>query len=81
MTVQVHLFAAARDAVQSSQISLNLAPGATVADLRSALVQSFPALKGLQQSLLVAVNREYAADSFALGPSDEIACFPPVSGG
>jgi len=38
-------------------------------------------LKPLVNSLLWAVNNQYASDDRAVSASDTIACFPPVSGG
>ncbi len=81
MKIKVHLFAAAKDAAGQSPVELSVADEATVADLRSALVESVPSLAALQPSLLVAVNNEYAANDFRLHTEDEVACFPPVSGG
>jgi molybdopterin converting factor subunit 1 len=52
----------------------------TVGDLRRFLCQKFPALIDLN-SLFIAVNRDYAADSVLLKETDEIALIPPVSGG
>ena len=81
MKVTVQLFAAARDAAGRSRIELNLGAAATVSDLRSVLIQAATALEPLHDSLLVAVNNEYATDDQQLNEHDEIACFPPVSGG
>lgn len=81
MKIAIHLFAAARDAAGTSPVEVVVPDDATVADLRSELVQSVPALKALQDSLLVAVNNEYANHNTRLTTTDEVACFPPVSGG
>ena len=81
MKVQIHLFAAARDAAGRSPVEVVISDDTSVADLRAALVQSIPELKPLQASLLVAVNNQYAADDLLLKTNDEVACFPPVSGG
>ncbi len=34
-----------------------------------------------RESLGVAVNQEYAQDQDPVGPNDEVALFPPVTGG
>ena len=52
----------------------------TVASLRSWLYTQYPSLVSLR-SLLIAVNRVYAADDIVIHPGDEIAVIPPVSGG
>ncbi|HYG04753.1 MAG TPA: MoaD/ThiS family protein [Chryseosolibacter sp.] len=54
--------------------------GDTVLDLRTALQSRFSDLKGLN-SLLIAVNNQYAEDSSSISETDEIALIPPVSGG
>ncbi len=55
----------------------------TVARLRRHLADRAPALAGMLRdgTLLVAVNREYAAAGSVLRDGDEVALFPPVSGG
>jgi len=81
MKIDVQLFAAARELVGKSPVSVELPDGATVADLRSQLVEKTPNLKSLAAILFVAVNNQYAGDSQVLTVNDSIACFPPVSGG
>ena len=81
MKIKLQLFAAARDAVGNPMVELELPTDAAVATLRGQLVAEYPALEPLQDSLLVAVNNEYASDETKLQETDEVACFPPVSGG
>ena len=52
----------------------------SVADLLEYLKLTYPEMKKLN-SLLVAVNSEYAAPDTLLNAADEIALIPPVSGG
>jgi len=79
--VSVRLFARARDLAGSDCISLSVPRQFTVRTMRSALVESCAALRPIANSLLVAVNADYVNDDRALTVSDEIAVFPPVSGG
>jgi molybdopterin converting factor subunit 1 len=81
MKIDVELFAAACELAGKSTVSVDLPESATVADLRSQLVEETPKLKPLAEILLVAVNNQYAGDSQVLTLNDTIACFPPVSGG
>ncbi|GJM62676.1 MoaD/ThiS family protein [Persicobacter diffluens] len=53
---------------------------ANVSELKSALMQQFPALKDLK-SLAISVNQQYAEDFDKLETKDEIALIPPVAGG
>ena len=81
MTLTVYLFARARELAGASAVSLDLPTGATVADLRRMLVDRYPPLAALLERSAVAVNHDFADDSHALRPGDEIAVIPPVSGG
>lgn len=77
----VLLFAAARDLAGADTATVELAPGASVAQLRAALARDFPALAALLAKSAVAVNHDFAEDDRVLAPGDEIAVIPPVSGG
>ena len=81
MTIQIQLFARARDLAGSDCIQLDLEPPVAVSELRSRLLEEYPALHPLAASLLVAVNNEYARDESVIPEGAELACFPPVSGG
>jgi len=81
MNVRVKLFAVAKQSAGADSVELEVAPGATVADVRDALVTRLPALAAVRRHLMFAVNADYAADSKVVTPGDELACIPPVSGG
>jgi molybdopterin converting factor subunit 1 len=81
MNVTVKLFAAAREMAGCGEIGIELPSGATVGELRTALIVTAPALAALAQRSMVAVNEEYANDATLLGESDVVALIPPVSGG
>jgi molybdopterin synthase catalytic subunit len=74
--VRVRLFAALREKAGSGTVDVELPEGSRVADV-------WPALDlGEEPSgLLVAVNRAYVESTTTLGPGDEVALIPPVSGG
>ena len=80
-TVSVRLFATFRERAGAHAVPVPLAPGATVADLRRELAGRWPDLAGLVGKSAVAVNEEYAADGRVIGPGDDVALIPPVSGG
>lgn len=81
MRVTVKLFAVARQLAGSETITVELPPDASVADLRTAIAEQHPALRGILAQLKFAVDQEYAADGKRLSAESEIACIPPVSGG
>jgi len=84
MTVRILYFAGLREAVGRDAEEMALAPQlATVADLRRHLLQRGGAWNALAQgkSLRVAVNQRMAEPLTAIRDGDEVAFFPPVTGG
>ena len=81
MQLVVRLFATLKDIVRASQVTVELNDDATVGALREKLAADYPALAASLPTCLVAVNREFAFADTPLHPGDEIALFPPVSGG
>ncbi len=81
MNVEVKLFAVAKQLVGAETINLELPRGATVKELRAALVQQHPAMADVVRHVIFAVNTEYADDKTTIPSDAEIACIPPVSGG
>ena len=79
--VLVLFFGGARDAVGSNQIEIALDAPATVASAFRSLVEKFSGLERFGRSLLFAVNQEYATPETVIEEGDELAVFPPVSGG
>jgi MoaE-MoaD fusion protein len=81
ITVRVLFFGGAKDIAGTNSLELTLASPAKLTDATIALVDKFPELKRFGRSLLFAVNQEYAESNTQIGANDEIAVFPPVSGG
>jgi len=81
--VQVELlfFASLADVVGQRRLRLDLPSGATVGDALGRLIQIHPRVGSYGKSLLTAVNEQYVPEAHALGDGDELAIFPPVSGG
>jgi molybdopterin converting factor subunit 1 len=79
--VRILFFGGARDATSASEVDLHVPVAATVKEVFERLIQRFPDLQRFGRSLLFAVNREYAGPDVELKTNDEIAIFPPVSGG
>jgi MoaE-MoaD fusion protein len=81
VSIRVLFFGAARDAAGSSQVEISLDAPATVGSAFRSLVEKFGGLERFGRSLLFAVNQEYATQDTSLEENDELAVFPPVSGG
>ena len=79
--LQIKLFARAKELAGTALIEIPWNDGETVKRLRERLGESVPSLKPLVPRLLVAINRDYVKDDAPIRATDEVACFPPVSGG
>ena len=81
MEVDIKLFATLKDRAGSNRIRVNLPEPATVATLLDAVRAEYPSLVAALGSSLVSVNRSFAAPETPVRGGDEVALFPPVSGG
>src|SRR6185295_3134620 len=81
IAVRVLFFGAARDAVGQSEIDFVLQGTSTAESAFAAVLNKFPDLGRFGRSLLFAVNQEYARADREIHDGDELALFPPVSGG
>lgn len=79
--VRVLFFGAARDAVGNAEVDFTLKDGTSATQAFAELLEGFPELRRFGRSLLFAVNQEYAPDDLTVKHGDELAVFPPVSGG
>ncbi len=82
MQVRILLFATLKDLAGRNRLALTLPlENATVADIRQALTAEYPSMKANLNAAIAAVNEEYAFPQDAVHDGDEVAFFPPVSGG
>jgi MoaD family protein len=82
MKVKVKFFASYRDLAGKSEIELNVDQDDSVATVLDKLKEFFPRLsERLGSNMLIALNAEYASITNPVRDGDEIALFPPVSGG
>jgi molybdopterin synthase sulfur carrier subunit len=77
MRVQVRFFAALRERVGVPAVQVSVPEGATVAQVWSLAVQKIP----LEDNILAAKNMQYVGFDSTVDEDDEIAFFPPVTGG
>ncbi len=81
LRINVKLFGSYRDAVGAESIQRELPAGTDLAGLWSALGTEWPSLAKLDPVRLSSVNLDFAPDDRRLADGDEVAFFPPVSGG
>jgi molybdopterin converting factor subunit 1 len=79
--VTIRLFARLREIAGASELQRELPDGATARSAWDDLAREFPPLAGYEATVSCAVNEEYARMTTPLGPGDEVAFLPPVSGG
>lgn len=81
-TLTVLYFAWVRDVTGKAQETIELpAAGMTGHDLVMLLSERYPALESRAKRLHLAINQDHAPLETQLSNRDEIALFPPVTGG
>ena len=81
MRLNVRFFASHQEAMGSERLTMEMPEGATVGQLLDRLVRDHPGLRQLEEHTMVAVNHEQAERDQKLHDGDEVAFYPPVSGG
>jgi molybdopterin synthase catalytic subunit len=82
MQIQVLLFATLKDLAGTNRLALTLpVDRATVDDVRRALTTEYPQMEANVKAAIAAVNEEYAFAGDPVKDGDQVAFFPPVSGG
>ncbi len=76
MSIRVRMFASLRERWQIDQVELKPEGIATVADVWRSLTG-----EAMTDQVLAAVNMEYARPETPVREGDEVAFFPPVTGG
>ena len=80
MRVTVLLFARYREAAGREAVEVEVPAGATVGGIWDRVREAVPALRG-ESGALFACDRAYARPDRIVRGGEEIAAFPPVSGG
>ncbi|MBV9104255.1 MAG: MoaD/ThiS family protein [Candidatus Eremiobacteraeota bacterium] len=81
ISVRVLAFARVRELLGCAERTLQLPPGATVADAWEALAERAEPLRALASSTRLAQNGRIVDGGAPLHDGDEVALLPPVGGG
>jgi len=81
MTIEVLLFASLRDAIGENRVHVEVADGASVADVARALFRDRDAAHLGELPVRYAVDESFVSDAHVLRDGDCVAIIPPVSGG
>ena len=77
MTIRVKFFASLREQVGISEQDLTYCDSTTVEDVWSVATKG----KAMPVNVLMAINMEYVEAEAMVSDGDEVAFFPPVTGG
>jgi molybdopterin synthase sulfur carrier subunit len=73
-------FASLKESLNTASEKITIDADATVASIKKQLIEKHGA-KYFPKNILCAVNHEMVDDSMAVTEDDEVAFFPPVTGG
>ncbi|MCX6070614.1 MAG: molybdenum cofactor biosynthesis protein MoaE [Chloroflexi bacterium] len=81
MAITLLYFSILRTRTGLARETLEVSGPISVGQLRQVLVERHPALTRVLPSAVAAINRDFASDETMISDGDEVALFPPVSGG
>lgn len=82
MQLNVLLFATLKDRAGANHVTVDFPDDtSTVARVKDALASRYPGLAPSMPTAVCAINQEFAEASDVVRAGDEVAFFPPVSGG
>lgn len=81
ITITVKLFAAYQEACDASEVRLEFAAGAIVADVRDRLIADHPQLAQWRDVTRFGLNLQFVQPETPMCDGDEVVLIPPVSGG
>ena len=81
MSVRILFFASLADITGMRETSIDGIGFPDVNSIYNKFARDFPSLETCRSSVLFALNSEFARPDSAVRDGDEVAFFPPVSGG
>ena len=81
--MKIKYFAWIKDITNLEEEEINLNEAKNLDELKTYIIEKYPDLKKhmIKEILRFAINQEYVVNNTNLNEEDEIAIFPPVSGG
>jgi len=81
--MKIKYFAWIKDITNLEEEVINLNQAKNLDELKTYIIKKYPDLKKhmIKEILRFAINQEYVVNNTNLNEEDEIAIFPPVSGG
>jgi len=82
-TITVRFFARLREELKTDQLTIDARPGLTAGDVLAELAHQGGPWSQLQgdQPVMIAINQAMAKPGSGVKAGDELAFFPPVTGG
>jgi sulfur-carrier protein len=81
MSIKILFFASLAEITGKREMNVDRASFSTIGSVFDKLVQDYPSLGNYRSSALFALNSEFARSDAPIKDGDELAFFPPVSGG
>jgi MoaE-MoaD fusion protein len=81
MQITLLFFATLKDRAKTNRAQLTLPDGSTIANLKTQVAEHYPDTAPALPTCIASRNKEFAQDTNLLSDGDEVAFFPPVSGG
>jgi molybdopterin synthase catalytic subunit len=80
MLVRIQLFAFLKESLGET-IELEVPEPVTALRLMERFLEAYPQFRDAEESLNLAVDQSYVREDVPIRPGQEVAIFPPVSGG
>lgn len=81
MKITVFFFATLKDISRTDKLEIEVEPGTSIAGLKNLVIRMIPDTATILPGAVASINRKFAFDEDVLSENDEVAIFPPVSGG
>lgn len=81
LQIRVRFFSSLKSAIGQSELLRQVPAGTTVENLFTALMEEYPLLAEARERMYIARNHRHTTPETPLADGDELALFPPVSGG